>query len=374
MTNQTFTPSGSAPVAASPYSAMLADLRAIAPLAVDMDAALQHAIDIKTKPPGSLGALERVARQIGRIQRSATPALTRPAMLVFAGDHGVVAAGVSPYPQAVTAQMVHNFLGGGAAINVFCRANDIALEVVNAGVAADFPSKDGLVDIPVGRGTRNFLETPAMTRAEVEAALAGGAARVAAHAARGTRMIGFGEMGIGNTSAAACLMQRLTGLPLEACVGRGTGVDDAGLARKREVLARALAAHPVSDDPLDTLATFGGFEIAMMTGAYLAAAKLGMVIVVDGFISTSALLVASRLAPAVLDYCVFAHASDEAGHRAMLDALGALPLLQLGLRLGEGTGAALAMPLVLAAAAFLREMATFEAAGVSDRGSEAHAS
>lgn len=351
------------------YSPLLAELFEVAAPSAAMDAALQHAIDIKTKPPGSLGALERIALQIGRIQQSVTPDLARPAMLVFAGDHGIVASGVSPYPQAVTAQMVLNFLRGGAAINVFCRANQIEMEVTNAGVAADFPAHASLVDIPVARGTQNFLERPAMSREQLEAALAAGAARVVAHAQRGTRMIGFGEMGIGNTSAAACVMQRLTGLPLAACVGRGTGVDDAGLARKTAVLAQALDAHPVSGevDPLDVLATFGGFEIAMMTGAYLAAAKLGLVVVVDGFISTSALLVAARLAPAVLDYCLFAHASDEAGHRAMLDALGAQPLLQLGLRLGEGTGAALAMPLIQAAAAFLREMATFEGAGVSDR-------
>jgi nicotinate-nucleotide--dimethylbenzimidazole phosphoribosyltransferase len=352
------------------FSPLLTELFAIAAPTDAMDAALTHAIDIKTKPPGSLGALERVAHRVGRIQQSATPDLARPAMLVFAGDHGVVAAGVSPYPQAVTAQMVLNFLRGGAAINVFCRANGIELEVVNAGVAADFPSHASLVDIPVARGTQNFLEAPAMTREQLETALTAGAARVVTHASRGTRMIGFGEMGIGNTSSAACLMQRLTGLPLAACVGRGTGVDDEGLARKTAILERALAAHPVSGDtpdPLETLATFGGFEIAMMTGAYLAAAKLGLVIVVDGFISTSALLVAARVSPAVLDYCVFAHASDETGHRAMLEILGGTPLLQLGLRLGEGTGAALAMPLIQAAAAFLREMATFEGAGVSDR-------
>lgn len=352
------------------FSPLLAELFDIAAPSTAMDAALQHAIDIKTKPPGSLGALERVAHRIGRIQQSATPELTRPAMLVFAGDHGVVAAGVSPYPQAVTAQMVLNFLRGGAAINVFCRAGGIEMEVINAGVVADFSAHASLVDIPVARGTQNFVDMPAMTREQLETALAAGAARVVAHASRGTRMIGFGEMGIGNTSAAACLMQRLTGLPLADCVGRGTGVDDAGLARKTAVLERALATHPATGDTpdlLDTLATFGGFEIAMMTGAYLAAAKLGLVIVVDGFISTSALLVAARVAPAVLDYCVFAHASDETGHRAMLDALGAEPLLQLGLRLGEGTGAALAMPLIQAAAAFLREMATFEGAGVSDR-------
>jgi nicotinate-nucleotide--dimethylbenzimidazole phosphoribosyltransferase len=206
-----------------------------------------------------------------------------------------------------------------------------------------------------------------MTREEALAAMQAGAARVRHHAALGTNVIGLGEMGIANTSAAACLMSRLCGVPIDECVGRGTGLDNAGLAKKSNVLALALARHAVSDDPLDVLATFGGFEIAMMAGAYLAAAQERMTILVDGFIATSALLVADALAPEVRGYCVFAHASNEAGHRRMLDYFGAVPLLSLDLRLGEGTGAALALPLLRAAVAFINEMASFESAGVADR-------
>jgi nicotinate-nucleotide--dimethylbenzimidazole phosphoribosyltransferase len=337
-------------------------------------ARLHHAIDTKTKPLGSLGMLEDVALRVGLIQQSVQPAIRRPVIIVFAGDHGIAAQGVSPFPQAVTTQMVMNFLAGGAAINALSRAGHIELEVVDAGIATPLVHAPGLIARPVGLGTRDFSIEPAMDAAQLQQAMAAGAERVNYHAAMGTNIIGFGEMGIANTSAAACLMSRLCGLPIDACVGRGTGLDDAGLAHKRAVLGAALARHPVSDDALTTLATFGGFEIAMMTGAYLAAAKARMTIVVDGFIATAALLAAHALAPEVTDYCVFAHASDEAGHRLMLDRLGARPLLSLGLRLGEGTGTALAIPLVRAAAAFLSEMASFESAGVSEaRQADGHA-
>jgi len=348
-------------------------LPVVNPLEQTLRAELQHIIDTKTKPPGSLGQLEALALQIGMIQRTTKPTVTRPTMIVFAGDHGIANAGVSPYPQAVTAQMVLNFLAGGAAINAFSRVAGLELEVVNAGVAYDFPPHDKLVDIAIGKSTRNFAQEPAMTRDEALAAMRAGAARVRHHAALGTNVIGFGEMGIANTSSAACLMSRLCNVPIDDCVGRGTGLDNAGLAKKRNVLAAALAHHAASGDasgpldPLDVLATFGGFEIAMMAGAYLAAAEARMTIVVDGFIATSALLVAAAIAPDVRDYCVFAHASNETGHRRMLEHFGAAPLLALDLRLGEGTGAALAMPLLRAAVAFVNEMASFESAGVADR-------
>ena len=218
----------------------------------------------------------------------------------------------------------------------------------------------------VANGTRNFVEEPAMTPEQAGAAINAGIARVLRHGQQGTNVIGFGEMGIANTSAAACVMSRLTGLPLEACIGRGTGLDDAGVARKHEILSRALARHADVTDPLDVLATFGGFEIAAMTGAYLAAAASRMVILVDGFIASAALLVAARIDPNVLQYCVFSHCSHEHGHRALLAEFRAEPLLALDLRLGEGTGAALAWPLVASAVAFLREMATFSGAGVSN--------
>lgn len=345
----------------------LPGLPEVEPLDHTLRAELQHIIDTKTKPPGSLGRLETLARQMGLIQRTTHPAVTRPAMIVFAGDHGVAHEGVSPYPQAVTAQMVANFLAGGAAINALSRVSGLELEVVNAGIATPLPSTEGLVDIPVAAGTRNFAHEPAMSRDQALAAMQAGAARVRHHAALGTNVIGFGEMGIANTSAAACLMSRLCGVPIDECVGRGTGLDNAGLAKKRNVLASALAHHPVSPDPLDVLATFGGFEIAMMAGAYLAAAEARMTILVDGFIASSALLVADAFAPSVREYCVFAHASNEAGHRRMLDHFGALPLLSLDMRLGEGTGAALAVPLLRAAVAFVNEMASFESAGVANR-------
>jgi nicotinate-nucleotide--dimethylbenzimidazole phosphoribosyltransferase len=338
------------------------------PLDRSMTSELQHVIDTKTKPPGSLGRLESLSLQIGLIQRTLRPRIERPGIIVFAGDHGIAAEGVSPFPQEVTVQMVANFIAGGAAINALSKAAGMTLEVVDAGVASASPAAAGFVDAAIRRGgTRNFAHEPAMTHDEVMLAIARGAERVRHHAALGTNVIGFGEMGIANTSAAACLMSRMCDVEIDACVGRGTGLDDAGLNHKRDVLAAALAKHAASADPLDTLATFGGFEIAMIVGAFLAAAEARMTILVDGFIVTSALLVAHALDPAVLDYCVFAHASDETGHRRMLEHLGAAPLLQLGLRLGEGTGAALALPLLRAAVAFINEMASFESAGVSDQ-------
>ncbi|HEY4296760.1 MAG TPA: nicotinate-nucleotide--dimethylbenzimidazole phosphoribosyltransferase [Paraburkholderia sp.] len=344
-----------------------AGLPEAAPLDQALRAELQHIIDTRTKPPGSLGRLEALACQMGLIQRSTRPSVQRPAMIVFAGDHGIAAEGVSPYPQAVTAQMVANFLAGGAAINALSRAAGIELEVVNAGIATPLPSTAGLVDIPVANGTRNFAHEPAMTHAQALAAMQAGAQRVRHHAALGSNVIGFGEMGIANTSSAACLMSRLCGVPIDECVGRGTGLDDAGLAKKRGVLAAALARHAEALAPLDVLATFGGFEIAMMAGAYLAAAEARMTILVDGFIATSALLIADAFAPNLREYCVFAHASDETGHRRMLDHFGARPLLSLDMRLGEGTGAALAVPLLRAAVAFVNEMASFESASVANR-------
>ena len=336
-------------------------------LSDEWTAKLQHLIDHKTKPPGSLGRLETLALQIGRIQATASPQLQSPAMLVFAGDHGITAAGVSPYPSEVTAQMVLNFLSGGAAINVFCRQHGIALKVVDAGVASELPEHPELVQAKVRRGTRNFLHESALPLKENEEALERGAALVREFRDSGSNVIGFGEMGIGNTSSAAALMQRLTGLPLEECVGRGTGLDDAGLSRKCEVLGNALARHADINEPLEVLATFGGCEIAMMTGAMLEAAQSRMLLLIDGFIATSAFLVAFRMHPEIRDYAVFAHQSDEQGHQRMLEFLQAEPLLNLGMRLGEGTGAAVAFPLVQSAVAFLNEMASFESAGVSDR-------
>ena len=342
-----------------------------------LTAALQHKIDLKTKPQGALGMLERLALQIGLIQQTLTPSLDAPHIAVFAGDHGAAKAGVSAFPQDVTWQMVENFLAGGAAINVFARANGLGLKVVDAGVAHDFGAdgvQRGLIDAKVAPGTRNYIEEAAMTPAERDTAIARGAALARELAANGCKVLGFGEMGIGNTAAASLITHTLTGTPLDECIGRGTGLDDPGLARKRALLKQAAEraglpadAKGSSEHAQAVLAEFGGFEIAMMAGAMLGAAEAGMVLLIDGFIVGSAFLVAARIEPNILPYAVFCHRSAEPGHQAQLKALDAEPLIDLGLRLGEGTGAALAWPLVKAAAAFLNEMASFESAGVSER-------
>ncbi len=327
-------------------------------------ALLDSAIVNKTKPPGSLGALEALARQIGLIQQTTDISVRAPAILVFAGDHGVVAEGVSAYPQDVTWQMVENFLAGGAAINVFARQNGCALQVIDAGVNHVFGVRDGLIDRKVAKGTANFAAAPAMTAQQCAQAMAEGAAVVDA---LDGNVVGFGEMGIGNTTAAAALMHKLTGIAVEDCVGAGTGLAAGGIANKQRVIEAAVALHADASAPLEVLATFGGFEIAMMTGAMLRAAERRMVLLIDGFIVTSALLAAARMQPAILDYCVFSHCSNENGHKRMLSQLDARPLLNLDLRLGEGTGCALALPLLQAAVNFVREMATFESAQVSDK-------
>jgi nicotinate-nucleotide--dimethylbenzimidazole phosphoribosyltransferase len=329
-----------------------------------LGALLDKAIDNKTKPLGSLGVLESLAKQIGLIQNTRAVAIRQPTIMVFAADHGIVAEGVSAYPQDVTWQMVENFLAGGAAINIFAAQNNCALRVIDAGVNHDFGPRDGLVDRKLANGTRNFAQEPAMSRATCEAALAAGMAL--AEELDGN-VVGFGEMGIGNTTAAAALMHKLTGIPVAQCVGAGTGLSADGILHKQRVIEAAVAMHASASEPMDVLATFGGLEIAMMAGAMLKAAELRKVLLIDGFIVTSALLVAARMQPEILDYCVFSHCSDENGHKQMLEALGAKPLLQLGLRLGEGTGCALALPVLHAAVNFLNQMATFESAQVSEK-------
>ncbi|AVR90106.1 nicotinate-nucleotide--dimethylbenzimidazole phosphoribosyltransferase [Thauera aromatica] len=334
--------------------------------------ALQHKIDQKTKPPGALGRLEALALQIGLIQQTLTPALRQPHLAVFAADHGAARAGVSAFPQDVTWQMVENFLAGGAAINVFSRQLGLDLSVVDAGVNHTFAPRPALIDAKIAAGTANYLERPAMSAEQRDAALERGRRLAHALADNGCNCIGFGEMGIGNTAAASLLTHCLIGAErdadLDTVTGRGTGLDDTGLARKRALLRQALARGGYPTDALEALAEYGGLEIAMMAGAMLGAAEKRMVLLIDGFIVTSALLVAHALAPAILPYCVFAHRSQEPGHRVQLAFLGAEPLMELDLRLGEGTGAALAYPLVQAAVNFLNEMASFESAGVSEKG------
>ena len=338
---------------------------------VALQTALQQKINQKTKPLGALGELENLALQIGLIQKTLSPQLNQPTILVFAADHGIANHGVSAYPQAVTAQMVLNFLQGGAAINVFAKQNKMVLRVIDAGVNHDFATEPNLsntlIDAKIDFGTRNFLIEPAMSLTQCEQAIAKGAALAKTEFDNGCNVLGFGEMGIGNTSSASCLMSVLCGIPIERCVGRGTGLDDAGVARKTAILKQAIQHHALrGQDAIQTLATFGGFEIAMMTGAMLSAAEHKTLLIIDGFIATAALLVACKLQPNILDYCVFAHCSNETAHRQMLDYLKAKPLLNLNLRLGEGSGAALAYPLIEASVNFLNEMASFASAGVSE--------
>ncbi len=345
---------------------------------MDIKQELEKKINAKTKPLGSLGMLEEIALQIGLIQQSVSPQIINPHIIVFAADHGIAETGlVNPYPQAVTAQMVLNYLNGGAAINVFCRQNNIVLKVVDAGVNYDWPQGtkcNDFIEAKMRHGTRNYLLEMAMTEEEVNQAINIGRSIVDTTAASGCNTIGFGEMGISNTSSAALIMSAILNMPLEECVGRGTGINDEQLNLKINTLQDVhvkLGLYRLTLEPLKLLSAVGGFEIAMITGAYLQAAKQNMVIVVDGFIATASLLIAHTMNHSIVNNCVFAHCSGEQGHQKMLDFLGARPFLNLGLRLGEGTGAALAIPLIKSSVAFLNEMASFEEAGVSTKQSEA---
>jgi nicotinate-nucleotide--dimethylbenzimidazole phosphoribosyltransferase len=327
--------------------------------------AAQRLFDNKTKPLGSLGRLEALASQLCAIQHRVPPRVERRHILLFAADHGIVAEGVSLYPQVVTAQMVANFAAGGAAINVLARQFGAALEIVDVGVAG---STLGLaLDRKIRAGTRSFVQEVAMTVGETQQAIEVGRERVEAAVRSGIDLLALGEMGIGNTASAAALLSLLTGRPAEETVGRGTGLDDAQLAHKREVIARSVAFHTAQQatTPFEMLCAVGGLEIAALVGAMLAAASQRVPVLVDGFICTVAALVAVGLAPNVRGYMLFAHRSAEQAHALALETLGAEPLLDLGMRLGEGSGAALAFPLVEASVRLLREMASFESAGVS---------
>lgn len=338
----------------------------IKPIDKSLNEELQKKIDQKTKPLGSLGVLERVALQIGAIQNTLTPSLRKPTIVIFAGDHGIALEGVSPFPQEVTYQMVYNFLQGGAGINVFARQNAIDIKVVDAGVNYDFGQHPNLIDAKIGHGTKNFSKEPAMSEDQCWKAIEKGASIVEKLHGEGCNIIGFGEMGIANTSSASIIMSLLCNIAIENCIGRGTGLDDAGLQKKKEILTSSITRFNGFDPtPINVLKTFGGFEITMMCGAMMKAAELGMVVLVDGFIATSALIAAVKINSHVIDYCVFGHQSDEKGHRLMLEYLKAEPLLNLNMRLGEGTGAAVAYPIICSAVNFLNEMASFESAGIS---------
>lgn len=340
----------------------------IHPLSKNLQNELQEEINFKTKPIGALGTLEAIALQIGLIQNTTKPVLSKPTIMVFAGDHGIATTGkVSPYPQEVTQQMVFNFLQGGAAINVFCKQNNILLNIVDAGVNASFEPHPKLINAKIAKATQDYSTTKAMTSEQCLQALEKGKQLVQKVYSEGCNIIGFGEMGISNTSSAALLMSYFTNTPIENCVGRGTGVDDKGLQTKINTLCEVYKLHTNSiSNPIEALTAFGGFEIVMMCGAMLEAASLQMTLLIDGFIVTSALLAAHAIEPNILDYCIFCHTSGEQGHEKMLRFLNAKPLVNLGLRLGEGTGCAIAFPIIQSSVNFLNEMATFKSANISE--------
>lgn len=330
-------------------------------------AAVQEQLDLKTKPRGSLGGLERLAVRIAGIQRTAAPSLGTPVVVVCAADHGVAAEGVSAYPSSVTAQMVANYAAGGAAVCVLARRAGARLVVVDCGVAEPLPVP-GVLDRRLGAGTASMLRGPAMTREQAIAALETGIA-LAGDELDGAGCVALGEMGIGNSTAAAALCCALAGATPEQACGRGTGLDDEGLARKRDVVARALELNqPSASDPVGVLAAVGGFELGVLAGLALGAVGRSIPVVIDGYPASSAVLVAAALAPALPASLIAAHRSSEPGHALVLAQLGLRPLLDLELRLGEGSGAALALPLLGAALAILDEMATFASAGVDDSG------
>lgn len=328
---------------------------------------VRQAIDMKTKPPGSLGRIEALALQMALAQKTDNPLADPARLLLFAGDHGLVEEGVSAWPSEVTGQMVLNFLSGGAAANVFARANGIDISVVDAGVMADLPDHPDLFRANIRKGTRNALKENALTLEEVSAALVFGEELASDEVSVGTRVIALGEMGIGNTSSAALLAHAIEGISLDILTGPGAGLDDHGIYRKLGILKRTADRRPGRLEPLDALCAFGGLEIAAMAGALIGAAQSDAVVLVDGFIATSAALCALRMHPELTTNVVYAHKSKEPGHQAILDALGANPLIDLDLRLGEGSGALLAYPLLKSACAMLNEMATFESANVSGR-------
>ncbi|MFC6338539.1 nicotinate-nucleotide--dimethylbenzimidazole phosphoribosyltransferase [Pseudomonas sp. CCM 7891] len=321
-----------------------------------------------TKPAGSLGQLEAVAVQLAGLQGQVKPCVDRVWIAIFAGDHGVVAEGVSAYPQEVTGQMLHNFVTGGAAVSVLARQLDAQLEVVDLGTVTPSLNLPGVRHLNIGAGTANFVHAPAMTQAQGRLALDAGRDSVRRAIAGGAQLFIGGEMGIGNTTAASALACALLGCPVSDLTGPGTGLNAQGVSHKVAVIERALALHAAQrGEALQTLFNLGGFEIAALVGAYLACAQAGVVVLVDGFICSVAALVATRLNPACREWLLFGHRGAEQGHRQVLQSLGAEPLLDLGLRLGEGSGAALAVPLLRLACALHGQMATFAEAAVADR-------
>ena len=328
----------------------------IAPLDPALAAEMRRRLDGKAKPPGSLGRIEDLAVQLGMIRHPDPPRGDKAVLLVFAADHGLTEEGVSQYPSAVTVAMVMTYLAGRASANAFAAASNTAIRVIDAGVAAELPEHPNLIAAKIRMGTANAAREPAMTPQQASDALARGCELAVDEIRNGARIVALGEMGIGNTASSALLVHRLLPVPLQYCIGAGAGQDDAGMIRKRAAIEMA-AARSEATEPFEVLCEFGGLEIAMMAGAVLGAASQRRPVLIDGFISSAAALLAIRLCPAARDYCIFAHRSAEKGHDAVLAALQAKPLLDLGLRLGEGTGALLAVPLVRAAAGLLTDVA-----------------
>lgn len=343
-------------------------LGAIGPLDEAAMVAVRRRQSRLTKPTGSLGRLEELSIKLAGITRQTMPQVTRKAIVVMAGDHGVTAEGVSAYPAEVTPQMVLNFLAGGAAINVFARQVGARVVVADLGVASDLPEHPSLINRKIGYGTRNMALGPAMSREEALKAVEAGIEICRAEIEQGLDLVGTGDMGIGNTTPSSAIVASFTGLEVARLTGRGTGIDDEALKRKIAVIERSLALNrPNPSDALEVLAKVGGFEIAGLVGLIFGAAAAHVPVVIDGFISTAAALVATEWHPPVRDYLIAAHSSVEIGHRVMLERMELNPLLNLNLRLGEGTGAALAMNVIEAACLALKEMATFDEAGVSER-------
>lgn len=327
--------------------------------------ALTDKINNLTKPKGSLGTLEELALQIGLIQQTLTPTLQHPQNIIFAADHGIVDEGVSLSPKEITWQQISNFLHGGAGINFLCRQHGFELKIVDAGVDYDLPYEKGIIDLKVRKSSRNYLHEAAMTEEEMALCIERGAEVVRRSHEEGCNVISFGEMGIGNTSSSSLWMSCFTGIPLEECVGAGSGLDSAGIRHKYNVLNRALNNYRGDGSPQDLIRYFGGLEMVMAVGAMLQAAELRMVILVDGFIMTNCILAASKLYPEVLEYAIFCHQGDETGHKSVLKAMGVKPLLDLGLRLGEGTGAVCAYPIVDSAVRMINEMDNFAHASIT---------
>ena len=329
---------------------------------------IQAKIDNLNKPKGSLGRLEQLAMQICLIQQSLEPSLAHPCHLLLGGDHGIEREGVSVSPREVTWQQMINFTRGGGGVNMFCRQHGFKLRIVDVGVDYDLSGIDGIIHRKIARGTRNFLYEPAMSEAEFNQAIQIGCDLVDDCIAEGCRVLSIGEMGIGNTSPSSIWMHLFTSIPLADCIGAGAGLDTPGIRHKYEVLSKALANYqspPHHPSPITPLAYFGGYEMIAAIGAMLKAAEKHLVILVDGFIMTACAMAAILLYPAAQDYMIFTHCGDESGHKMMLDTIGAEPLLHLGLRLGEGTGALCAFPIVDSAVRMINEMNNFDNAKIT---------